>query len=108
MNSSERLETQARVYFGLAKINSQLLQQQRYSILNIYSEDMITHPKQVLFQICRFLNLRCSTSYVSDCVSIISTEASNTRNNVVWTDQVKDDINASTYKYEFLHRYRGV
>lgn len=106
MNSSTRLETQARVYLGLAKINNNLLVQNHFHILNVYSEDLIARPKHVLSRICRFLSVRCSSSYLSSCTSIISTKASTTRNNVVWTDTVKNHVNASIYTYKFLNRYR--
>jgi hypothetical protein len=105
LNDLSELKKRIRVYFWLVSVNYKLLRQQKYSILNIHSEDLIAKPKEVLSKICRFLKLDCSPSYIADCTSIISNQTSQTRKNVVWGN-LKKDVYKNMLRFPFLQRYR--
>ena len=75
------------------------------NVLDVHSADMIKDPKSNLLRICKFLQIECDDKYLQDCASIVFKSPSKTRNNVVWTSDIKHQIYSEMRKYSFFDRY---
>ena len=68
----------------MATAISRMIRALRLSALEIYCEDLVTHPAGTISDICRFLNLKCSPEYVQICSDKIFKNVSMSRDLVEW------------------------
>ena len=74
----------------LAMTNAQLIQRFHGRVHTLRNEDMIRNPEIELRKVCRFLDIECSTKYIIDCISIVNSKISKSRNGIVWDKEVKN------------------
>ena len=75
------------------------------NLLEIYSEEFLVNPKPVIQSICTFLNLDCPAGYVQQCYDKTYKKVSRTRDRVVWPADLREWIESSMKKYDFLRGY---
>ena len=73
--------------------------------LSWYLEDYIENPKQKLTELCEFLNIESSESYLDACAKIFYKKVSKSRHLIKWSEKHKALITKTIPKYEFFSRY---
>lgn len=75
------------------------------NIFNIRQEDVIKNPQENLKELCAFLNLEASESYLQDCASIIFKSPRKTRETIEWKPEDIQLVAEKIGRYDFLQGY---
>ena len=75
------------------------------SVLVWYLEDHIANPQQKLAELCDFLNIGSTASYLDACAKIFYKKPSKSRYLINWPEEYKARIAATIEKYDFLSDY---
>ena len=105
MNNPKALDWEIKKYFDLVKKNNVLRKRMANRVLDIHYTDIVRQPRDSLLRICKFLKLSCDDQFLTDCVEIIYTEPSTTRNYVVWTEEQKKMVQEQIHQFSFLKNY---
>lgn len=103
LNDTVLIQSKIKNYFSLVAQNSPL--RRMLHVLDVHSADMIQDPKRSMQRICKFLKVECDEKYLQDCASIVFQSPSKTRSNVMWTEELKQEVYTRMKKYPFLSRY---
>jgi len=74
-------------------------------LLTIRLEDVISDKEKSIQNICEFLELDASESYISDCCKLIYTKPSEPRKEVSWNNAQISEVQIMIQKYDFLRGY---
>ena len=74
-------------------------------LLEVHLEDLISNPRREVLSICKFLGVECSEEYLQACEGKAHPSTSRSRDVVMWSNGLKNRINAATKKYDFFSRY---
>ena len=89
----------------VAKAISEMIPDLELSSLEIHCDNLITHPTETIYDLCRFLNLECSPDYVQTCADKIFRNVSATRHLVEWNPDTLPLLINRTKTFPFFSRY---
>lgn len=92
-------------FFADAKTNWHLKDRLNGTVMDIYTSDVITNPKQQINKICFFLQLPCSQQYINDTASIIHIFKSKTRHYIHWPSNLIKMVAKRMQCYPFLSKF---
>lgn len=92
--------------FKNAQVIMNLKVERKYSIIDIYHEDLIAHPQHTLKNLLNFLEVEADEDYLKACVSIIYKNSHKSRFSLHWPQELIDFIEIEIKKYPFLSHYR--
>ena len=72
---------------------------------DISCEGLIDNPKQMIMDICDFLQLECSEDYVTKCAAKVFPSKSTTRKIVEWPSDILEYIETSAKEFPYLKEY---
>ncbi|MDJ0689958.1 MAG: sulfotransferase [Xenococcaceae cyanobacterium MO_188.B32] len=75
------------------------------NIFDLKHETLIYQPKDILKQLCTFLNVEATQDYLDDCASIIFKSPNQTRFNFEWTKESIDLVQSKIERFDFLQGY---
>lgn len=76
-----------------------------WDFIRIYSEDFIKDPQSVMAELCTFLGLECTESYLQQCAHKTFTTPSRSRELVAWSPATKARIEEAINRIPFFSRY---
>lgn len=82
-----------------------LLQYGKFEVLNIYSHEVVSNPKENLQKLCNFLGVACDEDYIDACSKLFHPSSHLTRNFIVWTSKQKERVTKEIKKYPFLRSF---
>ena len=77
------------------------------SIIEIHGKDLILDPKGILSEMCKSLEVNCSSDYLEICSNKIFRGESRTRDLIQWTDEQLTLIQQNIEKYSSLKGYNS-
>ena len=104
--SKKKLIKRISSHTRLEKTITQLKQQLGDLVHTVKSEDFIANPELELRKICRFLNIQCSLKYINDCISIVYSKISKSRNGIIWDKDTKDMIFKFMKPFPYYNGYK--
>lgn len=75
------------------------------SYFEVFHEQLIKSPEQVLTEVCQFLQVEPDRKYLKDCSSIINTSAHQSRFDIEWSDEMKKLVENRVTEYDFTTHY---
>lgn len=75
------------------------------NMFDIRQEDVIKNPQENLKELCDFLNLEASETYLQDCASIIFKSPRKTRETIEWKPEDIQLVAEKISRYDFLQGY---
>ena len=72
---------------------------------DISCEGLIDDPKEMIMDICDFLQLECSEDYVTKCAAKVFPSKSSTRKIVEWPSDILEYIETSAKAFPYLEEY---
>jgi len=100
------LQTAIDLYFLLYKAIAEIKNIiKNDDILEIKHESFIENPREVLKQICDFLKVEASQSYLNDCTSIVYQSPHRSRYEAKWNDELIDRVRKKLNDYPCLSNY---
>ena len=76
-----------------------------WDFLRIYSEDFIRDPQSVMAELCTFLGLECTESYLQQCADKTFKSPSKSRELIAWTTANKAKVEKAIKEFPFFSRY---
>lgn len=73
--------------------------------LDVYCDRLIADPKEVISDLCNFLEVECFKDYIETCASKVFNDESSTRKIVEWPEDVLQYIKTEASKYPNLSNY---
>lgn len=77
----------------------------KYEVLDIYSHEVISKPKQNLQKMCDFLEVTCDEDYLDASSELLFSKPSFTRHSIVWTSEQKRRVSNLMKKYTFMRPF---
>lgn len=74
-------------------------------VLEIHLEDLITNSSRIIHEMCRFLGVPCADAYVQTCQKKVFGHTSRSRDVVVWTDKIREQVERAIQRFPFFNRY---
>lgn len=74
-------------------------------VLHVKHEKFLENPKQVLNEICLFLNVEATDDYLEACIAILNSSPNRSRDSIIWPVEIKQKINGLIQKYDYLSDY---
>jgi len=96
------------LFFERAELVQKLKNDGRHKIFDIYHEEFVDHPEEILKQAVYFLGLEAEESYLNDCSSIVYDTPHKSRKKIEWTAEMINDIEKRSAPYPFLSHYRFI
>ena len=100
----EQLEKFSRHYFKLLNGSEGVVSLGDHHF-DISCECLIDDPKQMIMDICDFLQLECSEDYVTKCAAKVFPSTSTTHKIVEWPSDILKYIETSAKGYPYLKKY---
>ena len=88
-----------------ARLLAKISQMPVASVLVWYLEDHIANPQKKLAELCDFLNIESSESYLDACAKIFYKKPSKSRYLINWPEEYKARVAATIEQYDFLSDY---
>jgi hypothetical protein len=92
-------------YFEMAEGVQQVKKSVGDDLLDIYLEDLIARPTEILAQACAFLGVAATNDYLDDCASIIFAKPRTTVDDAGWTPAQIRQVQERMARIPFLDRY---
>ena len=73
--------------------------------MNVYIEELLSNPKQVMHKLCSFLHVECSNTYLHQCANSVYSSVTFPRDLVHWSLSNIELVNQNVRKINFLNRY---
>ena len=74
-------------------------------VLTLHNADLIADPKSFLNKVCNFLEIGCNSFYIETAAKSVFSNATMSRHNVMWSDELRARVDSTIQKYSFLDRY---
>lgn len=100
MQAAKALESEAKAVYELTA-KKKLFK----DILEIHNADFILKTEETMKQLCEFLNLECSPSFLQLCASVVYSKPSRSRVAVEWSGPARKFIDQMIAQYPFFNRY---
>jgi hypothetical protein len=92
-------------YFKRVETISALKENKRIKMIDIYHEDFIKNPRQILKDLLSFLEVEIFEEYFEKCSIIVYTEPHKSRLDVEWPEELLNFVQEYISRYAFLSRY---
>ena len=99
------LRNAARSIFAKADGVMQIINSCHPKLLEIHSEEFVQDPKEVIQQICRFLEVECSEDYLQKCYDKAFKTLSRSRDVVEWPPDLVATVQREIETYRFFQMY---
>lgn len=103
--SHKIIDRQIGKYFQFYKASNVVKRIFQMDMMEIHSRDLITNPKTVISNVCNFLKLHCSDTYLSVVSNKVFLTESKTRYNIEWKDDQILLVKEHIQRFETLQRY---
>ena len=100
----KQLERFSREYFELLNGSEGVIRLGDHH-LDVSCEGLIDKPKEMIMDICDFLQLECSKDYVTKCAATVFRSKSITRKIIKWPSDIVKYIQTSAKNYPYLKKY---
>lgn len=77
----------------------------KLDILEVHSDDLILNPRKTIIEMCNFLKVSCTETYLNICTHKIFKVSSKSRYRLVWKDYHLVKIKSHIKKFNNLQRY---
>ena len=77
-----------------------------YSVFIWHLEDHIANPQRKLAELCSFLNIESTESYLDACAKIFYKKPKQSRHLINWPEKHKASVSATIKQYNFFSHYR--
>ena len=74
-------------------------------MLTLHHEDLIADPESFLNKMCDFLEIECNSFYIETAAMSVFSNATMSRHNVVWNEELRARVDSVIQTYTFLSRY---
>lgn len=98
------LKKKTKKYLWLVKSIQRIRQRYPNDVFDVDYLRLVMHPKAVIMELCKFLDLKCSESYLSSCKQKVFAHQTFTRKKIQWTEDIKNTI---ANKLKILAPYRN-
>ena len=95
-----------RKIFANADVIMCLKEENRYSLIDVYHEDLIGNPKQALSNLIKFLEVELDEKYIENCISILYNIPHKSRSLIQWPEELISYVEKECKKYPFFSHYR--
>ena len=92
-------------YFMRVKLVESLKTAGKFSMFDLYHEDLIEDPGKLLKELLKYLELNSLEGYIEKCSEIVFESPHKSRNQYEWPEDLKEKIHSRMQSYEFLRRY---
>ncbi len=93
------------LFFKHADILKGLKEGGNYEIIDIYHENLINNPKEIIKKLTNFFKLQADESYYENCASILYKNPNKSRNNIKWPKSLIKYVEKKVVEYPFLQHY---
>ena len=90
---------------GVAQLREGTPQNPHAERIDLYHEDLIERPREVLGSLCSFLEVEAPEDYLDACARIVWERPQQTRQQVEWPDALRERIETRLADYPFFARY---
>lgn len=106
-NNTLMVKGQSARLFQEAKAVEEMIVNWNLDTLEIHMEDFMTHPKEVMQDVCDFVQVDCSAEYLQQCYDKTLGEVSHTRTRdlIYWSPDIQHWVDSSINKYSFFQGY---
>ena len=77
----------------------------KYEVLDIYTHEVVSQPRENLQKLCDFLEVTCDKDYLDACSELLFSKPSITRHSIVWTNEQKRRVSRLMGKYKFMEPF---
>lgn len=102
----DKLREVADVYFRNIAMVDQLKSDNHFAVHEFQFESFLQHPEIKLRKLCSFLGTDCPKEYVSDCLTLVNSQAHQSRHDVEWPEDLKQDVQERANQFTCLDGYR--
>ncbi|MCF8238481.1 MAG: sulfotransferase [Saprospiraceae bacterium] len=102
----EKLREVADVYFRNIGIVEVLKKRGHFAVHEIQFETFLHQPEMELKALCTFLGTTCPPDYLSACLTLVNPQAHQSRHDVEWPEDLKQDVLQRASQYESLSGYQ--
>jgi hypothetical protein len=92
-------------YFEMADGVRQVQSLAGASLKDVYLEDLIARPQEILADVCAFLGVVATEDYLRDCASILFAKPRHTVEDTGWTPAQIEEVKERMRRIPFLARY---
>ena len=104
-NRQNYLRNAAKSIFAKADGVMQIMNTCHPKLLEIHSEEFILDPKEVIQQICHFLEVECTEEYLQKCYEKTFRKLSRSRDLVEWPPDLVAAVQREIEQYRFFQMY---
>jgi hypothetical protein len=99
------LEVASDRYFDRCETIQHLTSQRSASMLDVRYESLVADPRRVLADVCAQLGLQASDEYLDACAHVVFPTPHLSRNEVSWSEQMRNTIERRIGDFDFLAGY---
>lgn len=96
---------QIKKYFVRADVIMKLKIEGEYEIMDLYHEELISHPEKTLNDLIQFLGFQKDDEYLKICASIIYKKPHKSRFDIIWPKDLIQYVEKKFKDYPFLKHY---
>ncbi|KAL9978397.1 hypothetical protein ACROYT_G015907 [Oculina patagonica] len=105
LHNATALDFCIKYYFNKSRTVQKLHEMSEYQILDVYSRDLLTRPRETLQKLCDFLGVTCYNEFVELTLKVLHSKPSKTRYSVEWTNEQIERVTNEINKYQFLKSF---
>ncbi|MBL7784724.1 MAG: sulfotransferase [Chitinophagales bacterium] len=103
--TTTHLQQEINNFFMRVEAVDKVKKAQKYPLFDLYNEDLIANPTEILRQLCLFLHVTPTEDYLKDCASVVFSQSKKSRNAANWTAELSQQVQQKINQYDFLQRY---
>jgi hypothetical protein len=104
----ERIREQIDLHFAQTELNQRLILDQDYTVHTIRHEELVLNPKEVLTDLCQFLEMEAPESWIDACANVVFESPRKTRSIYPFNSEEIGLIQNQINNYPFLKGYTFV
>ncbi len=102
----QKLREVADVYFRNIAMVQNIKDAGNMAVHEFQFESFLQHPEMELRKLCSFLGTDCPKDYLTDCLTLVNPQAHQSRHDVEWLDDLKQEVQKRASQFTSLNGYR--